>query len=208
MGWSKHTLSRFLSFIHASVVTVLGLYVLTHATLDMFLHPFDVADVCFSPQDNVTYQAWSLMFQITYFYLAVDLVLMILMPSPGDMTWLFHHLVGGIGVYLMWSERVFWSLGLFFELTEITTIFLNICWFFVHHNLRPNVIYKLSALLLITLFLLVRIVGGITICIGVALQLRQHGDEVLLYQRLYATIAPIGMLGLNIHWFMLLLEKV
>jgi len=51
---------------------------------------------------------------------------------------ILHHLVGGLGIYMIANNEMGFFLGYYFALTEISTPFLNLSWFF-----RKDFLFKI-----------------------------------------------------------------
>ena len=66
-------------------------------------------------------------------YLCVDGIFQLpdlLNFSFGSILSIIHHMVGGFGIYLIANERLGFFLGFYFAMTEISTPFLNLSWFY------------------------------------------------------------------------------
>ena len=47
-------------------------------------------------------EIWSDMFRVTVYYLAFDMIMMLIFPTKGDWQYLTHHFFGGIGIWQFW----------------------------------------------------------------------------------------------------------
>lgn len=195
MGYSSHPISRIISFIHALVVSTWAVHILTTRDWVILLGPEYEFD-----------QSWVLMFKITTTYFCCDLMLMLMMPTKGDRMWIIHHIIGGSGLFSMWLTRKTWLVGLFFELTEISTIFLNITWVHIKLKITHLITFKVASALLILSYIVIRIWGGLLMFI----YLYNFKSIILtwnLYIRSYAILGPTIIFILNIYWFYRLILK-
>ena len=150
MEYSSHPISRVISFIHALFVSTISIYILMTRIWVFLSNPLYEFD-----------SLWSLMFIVTSIYFSCDITLMLLMPSKGDTSWIIHHIVGGIGMVSTWYSGRMWFLGLLFELTEISTIFLNIIWILLKFKQNHTLIFKIAGIFLLLTFFIIRWIGGL-----------------------------------------------
>jgi hypothetical protein len=94
-------------------------------------------------------------------------------------------------------EYIYYNLAALGMLTEITTIPLNLCWYLNDINQTDNIIYKISAISTLTLYIPFRLIGTPYIYI----KLNQHGYNVL------ATL-DIALIFLNYYWFYKLVKRI
>ena len=196
MGYSSMLISRISSFIHALFVSTCSLIIFFTREWNILLGPLYSYD-----------SLWCLMFKTTSCYLAGDIILMLLMPSKGDRTWIIHHIIGGIGIFLIWKREKVWLLGLFFELTEISTIFLNITWVHVKTNHTKAISFKFFGILLLLSFFIIRIIGGFVMFY----YLHYYWDIIITWDYIdiyYISLGSIVMFMLNAYWFKKLLAKI
>jgi len=207
MGWSSNLLSRFASFIHAFNVSAVAIFILLTRSSTTLWNPGYIED-----------EMWSNMFILTYQYLAVDLALMLIFPTPGDRQFIIHHIFGGLGIFLIWYMKQCWLIGLIFELTELSSVFLNITWYLhksieedAKNNLPPNLFrkklfYQAGVCLLISFFL-TRIVGG-----GVIVYYIYNNYDFIMtipwFNYIYLLVGSSIISCLNIFWFYKLLAKL
>lgn len=155
MSWSKNWMSRALSFLHAVCVSCYSISIL-------FIVPRDLLwQVETSAELRQRAPFFDTMFAMSVMYLGFDAVMMLLSPSEGDGTWLIHHIIGGIGIQLIWKTELVWPIGLYFLLTELSTPFLNICWYLIKINRRSTLRFLLSSMMLLITFFGVRWAGGV-----------------------------------------------
>lgn len=173
MSWSNNPASRIISTIHAVIVSVLALEILSNNGKDLLR---EVVTLTAMPEEEL----WQAMFGIMTSYLAFDLIMMLSMPGKGDGTWLVHHIVGGLGMGLIWQLRTAWPVGLYFATTEISTPFLNMRWFLAKNGWGDTVVLKAVTILFVLAFSIVRWSGSIWLAIYIS-----------------RNIQPI----LDLHWF-------
>jgi len=207
MGWSSWPISRFLSFCHAICCVVAAIKILGTLTSEILWDP-----------GVIRYALWSDMFRVTYCYLAFDIIMMLLFPTKGDWQYITHHFFGGIGIWQFWYFQMGWLIGLIFELTEMSTIFLNITWY-LNKSMEETrskgyvpdpatkVSFLIAGLMLLASFFMTRIFGAGVI----AYYIYDHHEFFLQmywiqYYYLFGGCAIIS--GLNFYWFFKLLQKL
>lgn len=187
--YSNNPISRIGSFVHAVLVSYLSIYLLIFDSNKLTLYPPDI--------DNYYY---NLMFASTVYYLFFDFIFMCLFPTTNDMAWLLHHIIGFSGIFLIWRGPKIWLAGIFFELTELSTVFLNITWLHIKLNITNTLTFKIFTACLILAFFSIRIIGGGFFF----LYIYKHINEIMLWDmisKLYILIAPIIIFSLNCYWF-------
>lgn len=196
MGYSSHWISRTLSFIHACIVGGLAVYLLATLPKETLWNP-----------GIIDSYAWGAMFCITCCYLLFDCIMMVCMPSQGDLLWIVHHIVGGFGIFFIWWYNNVWLLGLFFELTELSTIFLNITWAYVHYKWKKTIIFHVCAFMLMITYFVIRWIGGVFMFYYIY----DHHEYVWslpLFRSVYVYFGTITIFILNIIWGIKLLVRV
>lgn len=148
-GWSSNPLSRMGSTIHAIVVGIMALVL-------FFTTPSQELWMVYPPETEL----WLYMFGTMFLYLLFDMLLMILMPDDGDLLWVFHHLIGGVGIALIRESHTVWPIGLYFVITELSTPFLNLCWLLIKFDMQKSVLFHVSTLFLFITFFGIRWGGG------------------------------------------------
>ena len=195
-NWSSHPYSRILSFIHACIIVPLCINILITKDRITLMGPEYTHDFL-----------WALMFDITTIYLVFDMFMMLIRPEKNDFVYHVHHIVGGLGIFLIRQLNRVWLLGLFFELTEISTIFLNITWICVKKKKTNTLIFKAAGLLLVFFFFFVRIIGGLLMFIYVY----NFRDQIISwgpFMYIYIYGGSCLMFSLNSYWFYKLILKI
>ena len=138
------------------------------------------------------------LFQFSH-YLLVDGTFQI--PDIGSFQTLLsilHHFVGGIGIYMIADNKMGFYLGFYFAMTEISTPFLNLSWFFR---------YKRLFLIFYIFFFLSRIVT-----IPFLLEYLSRNTEYILtlptHQNLMCFYASYALIMLNVIWFIFMTKKL
>ena len=203
MKWSKSLTSRILSMVHAIYVSFIALRLLFAVQWD---------DQILSPLIAVAgnvhrYELWESMFSATVAYFSFDACMMCLFYSKGDSMFLLHHLIGAPGIYIIWKFPAMWFLGLYFELTELTTVFLNISW--MHVKMESfGLSFKVSGFLLVTSFFVIRVIGAIPIWY-MLVSISSDMLEVLPWWiNLYAFLGTGLLTILNFMWFDALIRSM
>lgn len=149
-SWSSNPWSRFFSAAHALIVsTIAWVIFLTTSWSDL--------NSVYPPEMPM----WYVMFGIMTGYLTLDLFMMMVMPDKGDKLWLSHHVIGGLGILLIWQTHTLYPGGLYFVITETSTPFLNLCWLLIKFEAKDTVIFKIAFLGLFLSFFIVRWGGGV-----------------------------------------------
>lgn len=208
MGWSSFFMSRVFSFLHALNVSLVAIYILSTRSSEVLWNPGVIAD-----------EMWGNMFLTSVKYFTVDLFLMLIWPTPGDKQYIIHHIFGNAGIFFTWYFNRCWLIGLIFELTELSSVFLNITWYLhkemeekTKNNLPPSPVHKLlflqAGLCLLVSFFLTRIVGG-----GIIFYyIYDNYDKLRLilnwftYSYLFIGVTVIS--SLNVYWFYKLILKL
>lgn len=197
MGYSDQTISRVASFFHALITSNIALYILLTRDSSVLHNPGNFVD-----------PLWSIMFALTSIYLSVDLILMLVMPSKNDMLWIFHHIVGGLGIFWMWQINRAWLLGLLFELTEMSTIFLNCTWYYIHFKKKPDIFFYLASLGLLSTFFVTRWAGGVYMWYYVLRNTTFWLQNMNLFENLYIFVGTAVITFLNVKWGLQLVAKL
>ncbi len=165
-----------------------------------------------SPSDfnsNPSLVMWHFSLGMSCGYLIYDLLIVLILLDSNKTT-ILHHLVVAFGIYwLRWKYPVYVAIG---SLSEISTPFLNFCWFLLHSELAsehkcqlsfvqrlpftsPN-LFQLSSILLLLTFFVFRVLVS----------------PYLLYisfceQEYRGIPACLILTFLNITWFIQLVQK-
>ena len=143
-------------------------------------------------------------------YLFVDVAFMLPQSiqnfTVSEFTSVAHHLVGGLGIYLIASQSIALGLGMYFALTEISTPLLNLSWF-LYVNKIKNEMSKWVFVGFYVMFGVARIVT-IPLLLG---YIRYHKDAInqmnlLNYCMIYG--GSWTLMGLNCIWFAMLTIKL
>ena len=108
-----------------------------------------------------------------------------------------HHVVGGLGIYLIADARLGFFLGFYFAMTEISTPFLNISWVY-RNNLTFYIFYFLF------------LFGRISSIPFLLIYLEQNVDPIYQLSSLESFMcfyASFALIALNCIWGLLLTVK-
>lgn len=203
-NWKRFT--RTMSTVHAIVVSSLALRMIW--VYGNALQNWDFCEV----YPTGCEEAFTI-YKIMLAYLLNDALYLYLNQVERDyLLTLAHHLVGGASMYMfIVTERVHYN-GIYYALTELSTIPLNIAWFLIHRKGSTTesgkfVIMFFGFLTLIN-FLFVRIIGSFYQLVYL-FRIRNH---ILHLMPPWGVIFAIGGNGtltiLNFYWFWLLLNAV
>ncbi len=139
--------TRIMSTINAVQCTCMSLYVLNNNV--------GIWNILQGGEDLETY---SLLSFATYLFVdgLLQLPDLITQFSPSLVLSVLHHFVGGYGIYLIGSRRIGLFLGIYFAITEISTPFLNLSWWFYRNKIQ-NVESKSVFITFYILFVVFRI---------------------------------------------------
>lgn len=196
MGWSNWSASRIGSFLHAIAVSSIAIYLLATRPQSYLWQP-----------DGINDPLLNTMLQIMFTYLGLDCFMMLAFPSKGDRLYLAHHIVGGFGVFMYWHIQIGLFVAVMFELTELSTVFLNITWY-LNKTDRRGFFFKIMGICLLLSFFVTRIYGG---CV-IYYYLYYHNEKLYqlysLWQFCYLYGAVTIVFLLNLYWFWKLVEKL
>ena len=145
-------------------------------------------------------------------YLIIDALFIITENTENDQIFMIiHHLIGATGLFCFYYYDALQYNFLYYQLTETTTIILNISWFFIKYEWNKsrlgNFIFMLLGALSWILWLIVRFIG-----IGVLAYFIYRDSEMIVK---LGTIFIIMVYGansviciLNIFWFYKLTMKM
>jgi hypothetical protein len=187
---------RVISTIHAFVVVIFAIIGLIQGR---FSHPHyhqRIGHYYYYYSDIIKYYSL-LIFNISKSYLLLDLVTQFLFDFRKNefLENIFHHTVMYFSMYYSYKYDYdyYLMIGL---LCEISTPFLNICYYCIHEQKTNTTAFKYSSISLLATFFLFRIINFFYLCFFVTIRLR---IEVF--------ILMLMLLLLNLHWFLLLLKK-
>lgn len=195
-AWSSSGYSRVLSSIHAAIVALssIGMLCTVPASTIWSLPLLESGP-------------WEYIFAITQGYFITDSILMVLYPSRNDTIWFLHHFAGFMGATLIGACQVGLLVGLHFELTELSTVFLNLCWYTIHTEQTSKVCYKIVFLCLFVTFYTTRWAGSVVLWWYLL-----HHLYAILALPLWQTIALLGLPAiltlLNVWWGIKLARKL
>ena len=207
MRWSSLISSKVISLIHSSCVSVFAIMILLSLDFDILINPGPMEDLTLSTHETGIILIWDMMFKMTIYYLACDFLMMLIFPSKTDGPWILHHLVGGLGIYLFSTSKIMWLLGLYFELTELSSVFLNLTWILYKLKLVKTLEFKIFAIMLLLSYFIIRIIGGL----AAWWYIYHHYDWLTSNASLFIQIYCFGGTGIifcmNVMWFYKLIKK-
>jgi len=204
--WNTYT--RAMSTLHSIIIISVSFYII-YLFKD---NPYELLNLEFPNKhpNEIIYIEYTNIFML--FYLLVDCLFLISEDTESNkISTLIHHLVGiaGMFCFINWNNMVYNSL--YYSLTELTTIFLNMSWFMIKAKYNKG---------RFTLFLF----GFNTIILWVMWLIIRLGGSILLFNQLYVDYfkilnlspVPIFMIVvgnttvslLNIYWFFKLTYKI
>jgi len=196
MYWNHYT--RVMSTIHAVGCVILSV-------IYIYLHYPNFLEFDFNRIDD---SACKLMFITCAWmvsYLLIDLLFMITEKTednPG--MWIIHHVLGIIGMFCFAYYGILGYKGIYYALTEVTTIFINISWFMIKSKSNEKGLGKIIFLILgglaWLLWLIVR-VGGIPILIWLVIRDFDLIVELSIFEIFMVFIANPIIYLLNVIWF-------
>lgn len=163
----------------------------------MLMSVYD-ADGNFSPlTDNGTYYLpITMVCLLSLVYFVTDFVMMIVFYKPGYNVYFMHHLIGIMGVSIVYTNHYYLIKYLLSYLTyEVSTIFLNISAIY-RRNKIINFFSKMSDFLFVMSYTIIRILFGTYL-------LSDLCSFIILFGRptAYIVIIPIALQMLNYYWF-------
>lgn len=193
--------SRVVSFVHALIVSYLSLDVLFPTLLFTPFHPVFTAFGSTPAIDS--------RLALTCGYLVYDLLLCLREPALRDFATFFHHIV----VISAFMTGLLTRAGVFYMYcflpNEISTIFLNLNYFFAAHikNLDDSLIYKVNGAFFGLSFLIFRVIQNNIVVLHMfmsswmplypAVPLMSTRLQILLY---FISFLSIAHLLLNLFW--------
>lgn len=150
-GDNRAAFSRIISAIHACIVVIIPIItVMNYTTTEMVRSDFETS--------------WRYVITANHYIMVSYLIVDFFFAWSFGITVMeiFHHIIGGLGMYGFIYYDIYHWLGLYFSLTEISTPFLNICWFYLHlryKHIKQDVgyVFYFSTAILYILFMAVRI---------------------------------------------------
>jgi len=195
MGWSSSIHSRIFSSLHSVTVSLMALRLFWILDWDLI---WDVSIPASGP--------WVPMLQLSQIYFVLDAIFIFVSPSSGDLVWYLHHFAGFMGATLILMCRTGLLVGIHFELTELSTLFLNCYWYGIKTNRTSSRFFKFCLMCLGTTFYLTRWGGSIVLWT----YLFEHLSEILALQT-WKTVSLLGFPGiltaLNVWWGVKLARK-
>jgi len=141
-------------------------------------------------------------------YLITDLIFLVIERTESNIReTIIHHVIGIVSLYGFIVYKTFPFNSLYYNITEITTIPLNITWIMLHFELHKSIdypvlgiIFTLLGLLAWILYLVVRVFGGVVLSYYLSL----NYDRVLAlppYCLVFAVLGNGTITVLNFIWF-------
>ena len=149
-----------------------------------------------------TYSTKSLMYFCSYLYIdgIFEFLNGIVSQSFSYMTMLslLHHFIGGYGIYLIASTRLGFFIGLYFAMTEFSTIFLNLSWCFRKRSFFLLFYITFIACRIVTIpFLLLYVKNNYF-----------YLTFLPKYQVNMVYYGSFALISLNLFWYILMTRKI
>lgn len=123
-------------------------------------------------------------------------------PSADTLTFLLHHYVGGLGIFLIARQRQGLGLGLYFAATEISTPFLHLSWL-LYINKIEGLARNIVFIIFYLIFMLSRIFTIPVLCYY--LWYNSNNIAVLTpFHYLMVYLGSLTLIILNLVWFFML----
>ena len=148
-------------------------------------------------KDNNTYH-WliAIICLISCMYFTIDFILMIILYKPSYNVYFIHHLIGIIGIYLVYMDYYYLVKYLLAYLTyEVSTIFLNISAVYRRSN-TINYFSRTSDLLFLITYTIIRILFGTYLLFDILILFSSFGTPTA-----YIVIIPLALQILNYWWY-------
>jgi hypothetical protein len=182
--------SRVISTLHALIVATIGFYVFFtdekfYKHLDMFHHS----------------NAAVIMTGFSLGYFIVDTFYVLRYYSiMGGMLMLIHHVSVICAQFAVVIYRQFQLMGVTISVTELTTPFINLLWFFTELDMKGSFIFKLNGIL-IWLFWLVTRIGYSTVTIWLWINQWHKLVTASDFVWIFFTLELANITLLNLVWF-------
>lgn len=123
-----------------------------------------------------------------------------------DMMTFIHHIIGGLGVFLIAYHRKAFGIGCYFAMTELSTPLLNISWYFYVNNIKGKFV-DTTFLTAYILFILSRIVTFPFLLMYIGYN--EHNINFLtLFEKSYVYYGSYILISLNLIWFIRFSRKI
>lgn len=199
LWWNAFT--RFASTLHAILMVYYSIAAYLQYGNGVFNFDYEVTNL----RDATNIMSINI---IMVGYLITDLIFLVMEQTEQNITTtVIHHAIGSASLYGFIAYKTLAFNSLYYNITEITTIPLNITWIMLHFELHKSVDYPILGMIFIMLglvawilYLIVRVCGGVILSYYLIL----NYDKVLALPPYCVVFAIFGngiITVLNFIWF-------
>lgn len=190
----KYT-SKIISIFHASVVVSMSIRIIFMAPEVVYYN--ENIDIIYPNLFSDVRMINATMFGYLFFDF---LTLIIINSDENSFQTLIHHLIGGISMIEFYRiKSVYWN-SLYYAITEFSTIFLHLTWFFLKTNSSKISITILGGLTWLSFFI-IRILGGIWLLLNVYMHAEDVKQNLSFMNYVFFVYANLFVVMLNFYWF-------